>query len=187
METTANALYNNFEGRGDWYPAIEVDLYGRFNWTSEMKADIPKTLSLFCGIYKGLYLRGITSDEIHKKFKENRLDELIHNTYLNSPSEYYRMFCEKSIKIGITYHDSCMPEDQDENTDSSECEDFNSKDNKVQEQKKPIHTPTAYNKYVCMQIKKLKVEHPSLSAKEIMKIACKGWTQLTQQEKESYK
>ncbi len=41
---------------------------------------------------------------IEKAFKKNQLDQLIHDSYkIYGTSGYYKMFCEKNIKIGQTY------------------------------------------------------------------------------------
>ena len=103
--TSAKVLYDYFEGNGEFCPAFVCDLFGRFNWTTTMNENVDDTITLFMGLYKGLYLMGVTHTEIHRCFKRNKLDELIHKKYIVRKSGYYKDFCERNIKIGKTYCD----------------------------------------------------------------------------------
>ena len=51
-----------------------------------------------------LKIKGMDKSIVEKAFKKNQLDKLIHDSYkVYGTSGYYRMFCEKDIKIGKTY------------------------------------------------------------------------------------
>jgi len=119
MPTTAELLYDHFDGKGApiGFPIV-ITLFGYVNWTEDMQENIDDTLVLFSGIFKGLYLMDVSSNEIHNAFLENKLDDLIHTKYksYNSKilsynpkskrryaSNYYRDFCEKKITIGKTF------------------------------------------------------------------------------------
>ena len=62
-------------------------------------------LNIILGIYQGmLKIKGMDKSIVEKAFKKNQLDKLIHDSYkVYGISGYYRMFCEKDIKIGKTY------------------------------------------------------------------------------------
>ena len=62
-------------------------------------------LSIILGLYQGMIkINGMDKDIIEKAFKINKLDKLIHDSYkIYGTSGYYKMFCEKNIKIGKTY------------------------------------------------------------------------------------
>ena len=62
-------------------------------------------LSIILGLYQGMIkIKGMDKDIIENLFKKNRLDKLIHDSYkIYGTSGYYKIFCEKQIKIGKTY------------------------------------------------------------------------------------
>ena len=62
-------------------------------------------LSIILGLYQGMIkIKGMNKTIIEKAFKNNQLDQLIHDSYkIYGTSGYYKMFCEKNIKIGKTY------------------------------------------------------------------------------------
>lgn len=100
--TSPEVLYKYFKGEMNLHPSIICDLFGRFNWTKDMETNNNDTISLYLGLYKGLYIMDVSYKEIYRWFINNRLDELIHIKYSLHKSDYYREFCEKKIKIGIT-------------------------------------------------------------------------------------
>lgn len=98
MTTSVHTLYDYFEGReSTLHPAVMIDLFGMFNWTSFMNSNIDDVVTLFLGLYKGLYLMGVTQKEIYRCFLQNKLDDLIHIKYSVTSSGYYNIFCGKSI------------------------------------------------------------------------------------------
>lgn len=98
MITTAMSLYNYFDDyEGYISSAVKHDLFGLKNCEDEY------ILLIIIGVYRGMYLLNISHEEIHKCFLENKLDELIHNSYKNRHSDYYDDFCKYNIKIGKTY------------------------------------------------------------------------------------
>jgi len=100
---SSKVLYEYFEGITELHPAIIWDLFGYKNWNDSMKENRDDTLSMFLGLFKGLYFRGVTYKEIYRCFLKNKLDDLIHIKYSINKSDYYREFCEKQIKIGNTF------------------------------------------------------------------------------------
>jgi len=100
--TSSKALYDYFEQTGDLYPSIISDLFGYANWSTFMKENQSATLTMFLGLFKGLYLMNVSCREIHRCFLRNELDDFIHMKYFIHKSGYYREFCEKQIKIGNT-------------------------------------------------------------------------------------
>ncbi len=114
--TSAEALYEQIfnDELGSINPSIIFDLFGYANWNTELNSNkdiFNETINLFLGVYKGLYLMGVTTEEINRCFQENKLDDLIHVKYSITQSGYYREFCEKKIIIGKTYHMLCDEED----------------------------------------------------------------------------
>jgi len=97
MTTSVHTLYDYFDGRGDLHPAVVVDLFGMFNWTSFMDSNRENVVKLFLGLYKGLYLMGVTQKEIYRCFLQNKLDDLIHIKYSVTASGYYNVFCGKLV------------------------------------------------------------------------------------------
>ena len=47
--------------------------------------------------------------------------------------------------------------------------------------------PTAYNKFVKIQIEKLKKENPNISPKQLLPMAAEKWSNMSKQEKEDFK
>ena len=68
--------------------------------------DNTDNLDVILGIYQGmLKIKGMDKSIVEKAFKNNQLDKLIHDSYkVYGTSGYYRMFCERNIKIGNTYN-----------------------------------------------------------------------------------
>ncbi len=62
-------------------------------------------LSIILGLYQGMVkTKGVNKTIIEKTFKKNQLDQLIHDSYkIYGTYGYYKMFCEKNIKISKTY------------------------------------------------------------------------------------
>jgi hypothetical protein len=115
MLPTPFALYKHFQGEEgyDFYNAFECDLFGVFNWGPDVvgnKMEFDFNITIFYGLYKGLYLYGVSAKEIYRCYLNNKLDELIHTKY-NHPwlkhgqyaSGYYKRFCEKNLIIGKTF------------------------------------------------------------------------------------
>lgn len=107
--TSTKALYDYFEQKGQLCPSIIFDLFGYRNWTIHMRENESDTLTMFLGLFKGLYLMDVSHKEIYRCFIKNKLDELIHTKFCINKSGYYTKFCEKQIKIGNTF----MLEDED--------------------------------------------------------------------------
>lgn len=131
--TSIKALYDYFEGKGKIHPAIINDLFGYANWTSFMKTNRDDVLTLFLGLYKGLYIMGVTPNETYRCFLQNKLDDLIHIKYSVTGSGYYNVFCGKSvknptdfdnqmvgnpIKIGNTFFGLRADDDKDDDDDT---------------------------------------------------------------------
>lgn len=114
-ERTADLLYHSFVG--DYIPdtCVLVDYWGE-------NIDDDETIAIIYGVYKGLSFKGITADLLHKCFKANRLDELIHKKYKYRKSGYYDEFVRKRIIIGKTYYYLIAPEDK--GTENFEIENF---------------------------------------------------------------
>jgi hypothetical protein len=104
MRTSSNALYDIFENNGELVPSIMFDLFGFVNWTKEMIQNQNETITMFLGLYKGLYLMEVSYQEVERCFIRNKLDDLIHIKYSIHYNNYYSTFCEKKIKIGNTYY-----------------------------------------------------------------------------------
>ena len=116
--TSAKALYDYFENKGGLHPSIVSDLCGYCNWSIDMNKNRDNTLTMFLGLYKGLYYMDVSYKEIYRCFLKNRLDELIHTKYSINKSGYYKEFCEKQIKIGNTF----MTESEDKEPFMTESE-----------------------------------------------------------------
>lgn len=101
--TSAKALYDYLDEKEDLHPSIIIDLCGYDNWNIDMKKNRDDTLTMFLGLYEGLYIMGVSYKEIYRCFIKNKLDDLIHIKYSLNKSDYYREFCEKQIKIGNTF------------------------------------------------------------------------------------
>jgi hypothetical protein len=116
MIPTPFALYKHFNGEKgyDFYNAFECDLFGVYNWgpniVNKDKKEWDNNICMFYGLYKGLYLLGVSAKEIYRCYLSNKLDELIHIKYClpwleqqQYASEYYKLFCEKKLIIGKTF------------------------------------------------------------------------------------
>ena len=101
--TSPKALYDYFEHDGELHPSIIIDLFGYKNWTILMKENRDDTITMFLGLYKGLYIFDVSYKEIYRCFLKNKLDELIHIKYSINKSDYYREFCENKTIIGNTF------------------------------------------------------------------------------------
>jgi len=101
--TSSKALYDYFEGNGNLIPSIIFDLFGYNNWTIDIKENKNDILTMFLGLYKGLYYMDVSYKEIYRCFLKNKLDDLIHIKYSINKSHYYIEFCEKKILIGNTF------------------------------------------------------------------------------------
>jgi hypothetical protein len=113
LMSSAKALYDFFDGKGELLPAFLGDLFGYRNWNESMKDrnNRDETLTMFLGLYKGLYLMEISHKVIHMCFVKNKLDDLIHTSYSIKSNGYYREFCDKNIRIGGTFfgeYSECM-------------------------------------------------------------------------------
>ena len=52
------------------------------------------------GIYQGLVkFRGVKHDLLFNCFLSNRLNDLVHAKYMNSPTGYYKLFCASKIDL----------------------------------------------------------------------------------------
>lgn len=115
--TTAYLLCKSFDD--DCIPAfpVLVDYWGK-------NIDNNDIISLIYGVYKGLYIKGITADLFYNCFIANRLDELIHEKYKHNSSGYYCDFVKKNIIIGNTYYDLRAPEDKNDDDSDSDMKEF---------------------------------------------------------------
>tara|TARA_Y100000389_G_scaffold66148_1_gene62264 strand:- start:437 stop:1291 length:855 start_codon:yes stop_codon:yes gene_type:complete len=106
MTLTPVALYKHFDGEEGYtcYRAYACDLFGALNWAHSCEKDeFDDRIQTCYGVYKGLYLMGVSAKEIYRCYLKNKLDELIHTKYSFNQSGYYREFCEKNIVIGNTF------------------------------------------------------------------------------------
>lgn len=130
MDTTVKCLYKSFVD--DCIPDITVlhDYFGRHN----IKDD--NIISIIFGVYKGLYMKGITYNLLYKCFIRNKLDDLIHKKYKYRKSGYYNDFVKRNIVIGQTYFDLKAPDDDDDadadDNDDKDADDNDDKDDKFQ-------------------------------------------------------
>ena len=89
----------------DVIPPLPVlaDYFGLENMKNE------DNLCTILGLYQGLIkYNNMDKQIIEKAFQDNKLDNLIHDSYTEYSrngrnSGYYKIFCEKNIKIGETY------------------------------------------------------------------------------------
>lgn len=100
---SSKILYDYFEGKCELHTSIVNDLFGYMNWTIIMKQNKTDTLTMFLGLYKGLYIIDVSYKEIYRCFLKNKLDELIHVKYSINKNVYYAEFYEKNIIIGETF------------------------------------------------------------------------------------
>lgn len=125
MTPTPIALYRYFEedGQGGYaYEAFHCDLFGILNWISDCKNkdEMEENINMFYGLYKGLYLMGVSAKEIYRCYLKNRLDDLIHIKYSIYKSGYYKEFCEKELKIGNTFLNLKSDSESDSESESDE-------------------------------------------------------------------
>ena len=100
---TVQELYTVYEHGGEFSNAIIFDLFGLNNWPKDLNQEASsKRLTLFDGIYKGLYLMNVPAKIIETHRRANKLDDLIHDKYKGRESEYYKKFCEQKVVIGPT-------------------------------------------------------------------------------------
>ena len=113
LKTNAYLLCKSFDNDSIPDNPVLVDYWGNNIFDN-------KRIYIIYGVYKGLYIKGITAELFHKCFLANKLDELIHKKYKYQSSGYYRQFVENKIIIGNTYYDLRDPEDEDENDNNQE-------------------------------------------------------------------
>jgi len=112
MITTAKQLYAYLLDNNDnIHIATIVDYYGLENFD--------KYKSIISGVYNDLRLKGITANQLDTKFKENKLDELIHTECKSIKSDNYKKFKKLNLKIGET----CLLEEENECENSDSCSD----------------------------------------------------------------
>lgn len=87
---------------GDISMSALCDYFGYENMMDQEK------YTIILGLYKGLFLLGIPKETVEQAFLSNSLDQLIHNSYKEKSSDYYKMFCQKNMSIGKT----CLIEDE---------------------------------------------------------------------------
>ena len=105
MSTTSSGLYNIYKNGGSLSPGVLHDLFGIYNLPKlilDNNEEFSERISIIDGLYKGLYNMGVKDEIIHKAFLNNGLDKLIHDSYLNKETGYYRIFCDSNINIGKT-------------------------------------------------------------------------------------
>jgi len=96
MVKTIDILFNIIEKNIPMSNSVLHDYFGNNNNY--------EIISIILGLYAGLIkIKGIPKKLIENCFITNRLDELIHKKYKHHKSQYYKIFCEKNIKIGETY------------------------------------------------------------------------------------
>lgn len=98
MPRTIDTLFESVLSGGPLTFGVVHDYFGLDNDTDE-------NILIVYSLYEGLIRQqGITRSIIENCFLTNRLDELIHKKYMHHSSEYYKEFCRKNIKIGITFY-----------------------------------------------------------------------------------
>lgn len=120
MVPSAKKLYDYFDV--DENAVIDAsiihDLFGFFNWTPDMKADECNTISMFIGLYKGLYLMDVTWNEIHRCYSSASLELLLTIKYSQLRNKYYNeymYFKNRGFNIDTYIIDD---EDNSDNDDS---------------------------------------------------------------------
>jgi len=88
--------------------SVLVDYFGDDNLTNEK-------ITIIFGLYVGLIKFGFTnSNELHKNFMNKSLDSFIRKKYnelsKKYSSGYYKIFCDKNMKITSNY----LTDDEDE-------------------------------------------------------------------------
>ena len=80
---------------GDLLPTIPVmaDYFGNAMGNLE-------TECIVLGLYQGLVKRhGVTAEVLHIHFLNSRLDELVHSTYRDNETGYYKKFCNLKLDL----------------------------------------------------------------------------------------
>ena len=79
----------------DIYPPINVSVdYFGDTWENDEHE------SIVLGVYQGLVRRDrVSSDELHRHFLQNTLDDLIHSKYKGRETGYYKKFCNLKLNL----------------------------------------------------------------------------------------
>jgi L-arabinose isomerase len=105
MPKTVDTLYNLFHTKnGKLTAGVLVDYFGVDIINDENNDLSEKRINTLMGIYKGLFIMGVSTKEIEKHFKSNSLDSLIDEKYSQNISKYYQEYKQNNIKIGPTYY-----------------------------------------------------------------------------------
>jgi L-arabinose isomerase len=105
MPKTVDTLYNLFHTKnGKLTAGVLVDYFGVDIINDENNDLSEKRINTLMGIYKGLFIMGVSTKEIEKHFKSNSLDALIDEKYSQNISKYYQEYKQNNIKIGPTYY-----------------------------------------------------------------------------------
>ena len=105
MPKTVDTLYNIFHTKdGKLTAGVLVDYFGVDIINDENNDLSEKRINTLMGIYKGLFIMGVSTQEIEKHFKSNSLDALIDEKYSQNISKYYQEYKQNNIKIGQTYY-----------------------------------------------------------------------------------
>lgn len=105
MPKTVDTLYNLFHTKnGKLTAGVLVDYFGVDIINDENNDLSEKRINTLMGIYKGLFIMGVSTKEIEKHFKSNSLDALIDEKYSQNISKYYQEYKQNNIKIGQTYY-----------------------------------------------------------------------------------
>jgi hypothetical protein len=105
--TTSASLYNIFNNGGYITNGILHDLFGITNWPQEVRNNenkLKETITMYQGIYKGLWLMEVSINEIENAQKKNELDKLIITKYKGRSSIYFDEYCKTNCKIGKTFY-----------------------------------------------------------------------------------
>lgn len=103
MVTPAEMLYAYYDREKTRIdPIVYITLFGKNRMWETSSQSIDDILVMYEGLYKGLYLMGVSRKEIHHCFLANRLDELIHTKFSINKSDYYNSFVDTGFIIGKT-------------------------------------------------------------------------------------
>ena len=105
--STAKSLYNIYNNGGYISNGILHDLFGINNWPDDVRNNKNKlldTITMYDGLYKGLWLMEVSVTEIENAQKKNELDKLIITKYTCSSSIYFNEYCTTDCKIGKTFY-----------------------------------------------------------------------------------
>lgn len=87
-------------------PSISIlnDYFGIKEINNENILDNFENINIIMNIYKGLFNMNVDTNRFDESFRFNQLDDFIHIYYseYDSDNNYYKLFCEKDIKIGKT-------------------------------------------------------------------------------------